>query len=385
MAAGETVELTIERLSSEGAGVGRVEGRPVFVEGTAPAERVRASILEERSTFSRAGLAEILEPGASRVEPPCPHYGECGGCSLQHVSYAEQLSQKTAFLRDALVRVGGIGSPPEPRVFPSEPYGYRNRMQFHRASKPAGVGLKKRSNEEVLPIRDCPVADAGIREALRGGRLVPPPWKDRFNVFSRDGLLLAEGGRERGEITVAGKTLALDVGGFFQSNVSLLETLLGELSAVAETAGGGAGGRALDLYCGVGTFGAFLADRFGRIDLVEPDPKSAALARENVRGAEVRLFAFRDDDWARRNEAAGGGYDLAVVDPPRVGLSRRLRQWLAARPPELLVYVSCDPATLARDSKELLETAYELRSLSLYDFYPQTPHVESLAVFGRRR
>jgi 23S rRNA (uracil1939-C5)-methyltransferase len=386
MAIGEVFELAVERLTSEGAGVGRADGRIVFVEGAAPAERVVAEIYEEKAGFSRGRLRKVAEPSAARVEPVCPLFGECGGCVLQHVAYPEQLEQKRAWLRDAFSRIGGFSETPEIRAVPSEPYGYRNRMQFHRVKKNAAVGLKRRSGNQAMPVGDCPIAEAGIRAALRAGTLAVPPWTDRYRVFSRNGLFLSEGGTERGETAVLGKTLKLDVVGFFQSNVGMLEKLLEELLETAgRAADAGSGKRALDLYCGVGTFGAFLVDYFPALDLVELDKRAAALARENVKGPGVRLFAFSDDDWARRREVSGEAYAFAVVDPPRVGLSAALRKRLVESPPATLAYVSCDPATLARDAKELCAGPYDLQSLSLYDFYPQTPHIESLAVFGRRQ
>jgi 23S rRNA (uracil1939-C5)-methyltransferase len=131
----------------------------------------------------------------------------------------------------------------------------------------------------------------------------------------------------------------------------------------------------------VGTFGAFLADRFEQVDLVERDSRSIAIAAENVRGPRVRRFALSDDQWARSREGAERRYDFAVADPPRAGLSPALKAWLRERRPRVLAYVSCDPATQARDAKELAAAGYSLVSLGLFDFYPQTPHIESLAVF----
>ncbi|MFA6508141.1 MAG: class I SAM-dependent RNA methyltransferase [Treponemataceae bacterium] len=384
MAIGDLIDLKIEKISSEGDGVGRFEGKTIFVAGAAPEERVQAYVEEEKKLFARASLAKVLVPSSSRIEPVCPVFGECGGCSLQHIDYSMQIQQKKSLLKDAFSRIGGFTEIPAIRTFPSAPYEYRNRMQFHRVKKNSAVGLKKRAGNEVMTISDCPIADPGIRQALRAGSLVSPPWTDRFQVFSSGALFLSEGGVEKGETNIAGKKLKLDVGGFFQSNVHMLETLLAEVTETAKSvADSGRNSRVLDLYCGVGTFGAFLTDYFENIDLVELDKKAAALARENVKSKGARLFAVSDDDWAKRIESRQS-YDFAVVDPPRVGLSSSLRKWLIESKPETLVYVSCDPATLARDAKELSAAAFELRSLSLYDFYPQTPHIESLAVFGRR-
>ncbi len=385
MAIGEIIELSIEKITNEGAGIGRHEGKAVFVDFTAPGDTALVRVFEERRGFSRASLEKLIEPSPFRVEPSCPHFGECGGCALQHIGYQAQLEQKKLLLADAFSRIGSFAELPAMKVFASAPYGYRSRMQFHRAGRNAGIGLKKRAGKETLPIAECPVADEGIRMALAASTLRTPQWLDRFNVFSYGGTFLSEGGVERGSVSVAGKALKLDVNGFFQSNVPMLEQLLDEILSAARAAVPARGdGSALDLYCGVGTFAAFLADLFPRIDLVELDRKAAALAQENAKGTETRLFALSDDDWAKRRAGKNvEAYDFAVVDPPRVGLSAALKASLAERPPRVLAYVSCDPATLARDAKEL-GSSYELSSLSLYDFYPQTPHIESLAIFRSR-
>jgi 23S rRNA (uracil1939-C5)-methyltransferase len=175
----------------------------------------------------------------------------------------------------------------------------------------------------------------------------------------------------------------MDAGVFFQSNGTLLEALIGDLGESAGEAD--ASLPAADIYCGVGTFAAFLADRFSRIDLVEENKTALDLARENVRGGGHRFFALREDRWVGREERSGKkpARGFAVVDPPRQGLSRLMRQWLCEKGPPLLAYVSCDPATLARDSGELRAGGYGLSSLCFYDFYPQTAHVEVMAIMRR--
>jgi tRNA/tmRNA/rRNA uracil-C5-methylase (TrmA/RlmC/RlmD family) len=183
-------------------------------------------------------------------------------------------------------------------------------------------------------------------------------------------LLLCEGQNERGEVSILGKPLKIDVAGFFQSNAATLETLLRDFLEIAASEAG-EGKRAIDLYCGVGTFGAFLADLFPSVDLVElisgPRPSP-----ENVRGKNVRLFAFSDDEWAKRGKNAGAAYDFAVVDPQGSGFPRRRGDGLRRGPPRTLAYVSCD-RDLARDAKDLCAEAFELSALTLYDFYPKRP------------
>jgi 23S rRNA (uracil1939-C5)-methyltransferase len=248
--------------------------------------------------------------------------------------------------------------------------------------------MGRRSGEPV-PLKDCPVADPGIRLALKRGILRPPPYRDRFTVYSRDNILVSEGGIDgkrisRGKISVLGRELLMDAGVFFQSNAFMLEKLLPEVLAAA--AKGDPGLPMADIYCGVGTFASFLGERFPRMDLVEENPAAIALARENVRGKDVRFFACTGDQWVK-----GGGlktaYGFMIADPPRQGFSPVLRKALAIKGPPILVYVSCDPATLARDCGELTDTikgSYTLERVIGFDFYPQTAHVESMAVLVKR-
>ena len=384
MLQGNSVELEIEKIASGGSGVGRFEGRAVFVAGTCPGDRITARMVEEHDSWNKAELTGVLRPSLARIEAECPWYGTCGGCSLQQLSYEGQLEAKKMLVSDAFMRIGGMVDARINKVVPSIPYGYRNRMQFHRVNKPgkneASVGLKRRSGNQVLPLDCCPVADPGIQDAMLKRKLSAPPWADRFHVFSHGNLLLVEGGRtERGKIRIRNRDLILSVGNFFQSNVTTLEILIEDVMRFAMEAPGD--GRALDLYCGVGTFGAFLSSHFSRLDMVETEKEAVALARENVHGQGIRHFAWTDDEWVRRAESREESYAFALVDPPRTGLSTSLRRGLTERKPGLLAYVSCDPATLARDTKDLIGGGFILESCTPYDFYPQTAHVETLALF----
>ncbi|MDR0450436.1 MAG: methyltransferase [Treponema sp.] len=251
-------------------------------------------------------------------------------------------------------------------------------MQFHRIPNARGAGLMARKGG-LVPLSDCPVADRGIRELLVSGLISPPPDKDRFTLYSRETLLLREGGPSRGRLKLRGEGILLDAALFFQSNASMLERLIGDLLDLAEEADRS---RPLaDIYCGVGTFAFFLRGSFPRIDLVEENRAALALARENLGDGGNGYFAMKDEQWARGRKR--GAYGFIVADPPRQGLSPAMRAWLADSEAPVLAYVSCDSATLARDSRELLAGGWKLEELRLYDFYPQTAHIESLAVFKK--
>jgi 23S rRNA (uracil1939-C5)-methyltransferase len=377
----------VEKIAAGGAGLARIEGKTVFIEGSAPGETVLCRITAEHRSWAQAELLEIIEPSPDRVLPACPLWGKCGGCNMQHLGYSAQIAAKTAILHEAFTRIGGF-SPPQPLVFPSEPWEYRNRMQFHAIRQPQTGesdtvwGLKARKKDEIIPISDCPIADPGIRSKMQAQFL--PPQQDRFTIYARNGLFLSEGGVARGKTRVLDRELAMDVGVFFQSNGAMLEKLIADLREIAVTADHNL--PMADMYCGVGTFAAFLGELFPHIDLIEENKTAMALARENLMGHKSAAFyAQRSEHWAQNSNANGNAhrYGFITTDPPRQGFEPALARSLAADGPPLLAYISCEPATLARDSAILLKGGYELRELRLYDFYPQTAHIESLAIFIR--
>ncbi|GHV28197.1 23S rRNA (uracil-5-)-methyltransferase RumA [Spirochaetia bacterium] len=379
---GELVSGPVEHLAAGGAGILTFQGKRIFMDGVAPGDTVTGRITVENRRWARAELVEVVEASPLRTHPPCPFYGSCGGCSLQHLTYEAQIAEKALILRDAFTRLGGINLPGDISFVPSPPWEYRNRIQLHGRGP---VGFKARKSDEIIPINDCPVSDPGIRAVIQEAAALPPPGRDRFTLYSRLDTLVSEGiirgkTQRRGTVSLGGKDIHIDAGVFFQSNGIMLEKLIAGLLQAAE--GADTSLPMADLYCGVGTFAAFLGEGFPRADLVEENPEAIALARENTRGMETRLFAQTGDLWVK-GCSMPGDYGFMVADPPRQGLSPALRRALSLKGPPVLAYVSCDPATLARDSGELTAGGYHLERITGYDFYPQTAHIESLAVFVR--
>ncbi|MCL2210630.1 MAG: TRAM domain-containing protein [Treponema sp.] len=399
MAVGDVFKLQLENITSSGDALGRFEGKPVFIEMGAPDETVLCRITQEHNTWARAELLEIIDPSPVRLNPVCAFYGRCGGCSLQHIDYKAQLDSKVSILKEMFLRIGRIDAP-EPEVFASPPYTYRNRMQFHclrqkaKSEHDLKFGLMGRRSGEIIAVSDCPIAVHGIRELLQSSssgnakgaadddkRITLPVEKDRFTVFFKDNVFLNEGGVQREKIKLLDKKLTIDAGVFFQSNCFMLEKLIMELQKIAEGAE-----RALpaaDLYSGAGTFALFLGDMFPKIVLAEENKIAVSLARENLRGINAEFFALRDTEWQKNLLSCAGAFGFAVADPPRAGLAPKLAAVLAQNGPPALAYVSCDPAALARDSKVLINGGYQLKELKFFDFYPQTAHIESLAVFKK--
>jgi len=418
MAAGDVIKLQLESIVQGGDALGRYEGKPVFVEGGAPRETILCKISEEKNTYLRGELLEVTDPSPGRVKSPCEFYKKCGGCNLGHIDYNAQLKIKTSILDESFLRIGGIDLSSiglSIEVFSSPLWEYRNRMQFHcfRQNK-NGFGLKGKGSNEIIAINDCPIAVSGIRDFIKSfslykerrtaGLIHPPekifsipPDKDRFTIFSKDDILLCEGNLSRGKIKLLDKEIILDAGLFFQSNCVMLEKLILKLRDIAKDAD-----RSLpmaDLYCGIGTFALFLNDLFPASILAEVNKTAVSIARENLRGRNAEFFALKDTDWhdnifkqpeknSLKTENLKRNFPryalgFAVVDPPRAGLSSSLASALAKNGPPLFAYVSCDAASLARDSKIFLNGGYCLDKLTLFDFYPQTSHIESLAVFKK--
>jgi 23S rRNA (uracil1939-C5)-methyltransferase len=389
----KAIKLNIEKLVAGGDGLAFLDGKAVFVPYALPGETVLARIAADKRDYAQAQLVEVLEPSRHRVLPPCPVYGICGGCNLQHLAYSRQIEEKSlvvaeAFARTARVETGEIVS------VPSLPFAYRNRMQLHFTPN-RRVGLTKRSSPEIVEIPGClvalrPIQDwiearAGTKRAYEefaryslGHELKGPGLeKERFLVFGYGEEVWIEGEKGIVEVSVAGEAIRFHLKGFFQSNLYLLDYFVPEVVA------GLSGRRAADLYCGVGLFARFLSPSFASIICVEQNPFALELAKTNVPGKGREFHALAVEDWVRSPEAAEP-FDLVLVDPPRTGLSKAVREWLVGAKPATIVYVSCDPVTLARDSGELVRAGYELQGIKAFDFYPQTSHIECHARFVLR-
>ena len=373
-------DITIVKLVAGGDGLAFAEGKAVFVSGVLPGERVRARIIESRRDFERAEILEILEPSADRCVPACRLAGICGGCNWLHIRYEAQVELKREIVREALRRIGGMETAgpaltQDPAQEPGLPLGYRNRVQIH--ASPSGLlGFKSARSSSVVPVDSCPVAVSALNGIFQG-RLPAPASLSRFTAFSNGTWVACEGIDDERELTVPvhGREISFSVGCFFQGNLAALDALAGH--AVADLDGR----TAADLYCGVGTFGALVRDRFEKIIAVESSPLSVGYARRNIGGDDI--YPMSVEQWI----GVGGArepLDAVIVDPPRAGLAAEVRAFLCRAKPSRLVYVSCDPVTLARDLRGLVSEGFTLEDLALFDFFPQTSHVESVATLRFR-
>ena len=375
-----------EKMVAGGSCIARMDGKAVFVPFSLPGETVEIEITDSRRDYSFARLVSVLEPSAHRVVPPCPLFGTCGGCTLQMADNAYQGELRLSILHDVFSRahiapVDGIS------VVSGAPMEYRSRLQFHR-TREGGIGFNEAATNRVVAIPDCPVAVSEIRDALQSGALVKSAKHfnsgDRFHVFAYNGKLWHEDGDTACSVDISGTPVRFDVRGFFQSNIPMLEKMIAAVCGDLPSGKPLSGERLLDFYSGVGTFSVFAGKNFRETVLVEHNRDALALAEENLAGrarAPV-LCAVSDERWAS-HPAARLAYDAAIIDPPRQGLHKFALEWFAASRIPDLRYVSCDPVTFARDAFKLVAAGYTLKKVILFDFYPQTHHIETLGFFER--
>lgn len=367
------IETIVEKLIPGGDGLARVDGMVVFIPGVLPGEKVKASIIETKKGWVRTGAAEILEASPDRVEPFCPLYGTCGGCSWQHIAYPVQLEAKAAFSREALVRQGGFSEAdiPEFQVTSSRPQGYRSRMRPVVLSG-GTAGFHAASSDRIIPVTHCPVASDGINKFFTE---VPYKLKSGVQpmVFGNDTDFWAEGVDSEAEAVVGGKIFRFPPQLFFQSNMFPLPELIDFAVGNSNRYGKHS---AMDFYGGVGLFGAFLADHFEKVIGVDRDKKMGKWWKLNV-GEKGVFHPVSLEKWVRMKISPKP--DFIIVDPPRTGLSASVRQVIGRLKVREIAYVSCNPVTQARDLKELCAAGYILDSYGVFDLYPQTPHVETVA------
>ena len=381
------LEVTIESLAAGGDGVGHdASGRVVFVPFAAPGDCLRVQLVEEQARFARGEIDAVLAPGEARVAPRCPVFGSCGGCAWQHIDYAAQLEAKRAMLRDALERIGGIEAPPIEVVASPQPYGYRGRTRV--LVEGDRVGFRKRRSHEVCAITACPLLAPPLDAALASLAAHPPAQDGEWELaLGSDGAVrsIALGARapaaERIAVRAAGEQIEVSGGVFVQANALLQDTLA---QTVLDAAGQGA--EALELFAGAGFFTLGLARRFARVAAVESDAAAAVDLSRNCAAAGLRHVRVIETP----AEAVLGAFrrhrlapDVVVLDPPRGGIGQRASEWLARLPAHRIVHVSCDPATLARDLRVLTEKRWSLVRVVGFDLFPQTPHVEAVAVLVR--
>jgi 23S rRNA (uracil1939-C5)-methyltransferase len=445
----QELELRIESLAFGGNGVARLEGFVLFVRRGLPGDLVRARVTKVKRSHAEAETIEVLEPGPSRVEAPCPYFGACGGCRFQDLAYEVQCEAKAAQVKDALVRIAGIDEPPLEPIIPAEEiYGYRNKLEYSFAATPEGpaLGFHRAGRwDELLPIERCLLTtELGnsiraaavewareevlevydqkekrgylrhlvVREGRNTGQALVMLVTASDKPFDRDFLVRSltkfpevrsiywavnDGvgettnvpaeliwGEEAIEEELCGLNFRLRPNAFLQTNTRMAEKLY---SLAGEYAGLTGEETVWDLYCGTGTIGLTLARQARSVWGIEISEESVACALENAERnsvGNIAFFAGNVGQVIRELKERSGPPDVVVVDPPRAGLAGKALRRLAETGAPRIVYVSCNPTTLAGDFKLLHEQAgYRLLRAQPVDMFPHTPHVETVALLER--
>jgi 23S rRNA (uracil1939-C5)-methyltransferase len=435
-ARGEELELQVESLAQGGRGVARrADGFVVFVAGGLPGDRVRARVSRSKRGYAEAATVEMLEPSADRVADTCVHDGQpCPGAPWQGLPYERQLEQKAAQVDEALTRLGGLdGFESEPIVPALSQWRYRNKLEYSFGDRDgdAVLGFHRRGSwREVVDVDDCHLASEAnnaarnaVRDWARAEGLPPYDSEDEHGVLRN--LIVREGTRTRqvqtrlvttpaefprppvdlhtvidgpaggtdGPTGVLGEEhLEEELGGlrfrishaaFFQTNTEMAERLYG---IAGEYAGLTGSERVFDLYCGIGTIGLSLAAQAGEVWGIETVPEAVADAERNAKRNNIANARFEAVDarvGIRPLVEKAGKPDVLLVDPPRAGLSKKVvRRVIECEAPRI-VYVSCNPTTLAPNAAQLAEAGYVLRRITPVDMFPQTPHVECVALLER--
>ena len=434
----DTLEVEIERILPGGVGLAHAEGQTIFVSLAAPGDVVQVKIERTSGKVAFASIVEVIKPSPVRVEPPCPYFGRCGGCDFQQLVYEAQLEAKVEIIRDCLHRIARIEPLPNIAIHPSpREWRYRARANWQYDPQTSAVGYFERGSHRVCDVVECAVLVPELQATLEKLReevtSAADDWiaTDVGAAAGDTGVSVSPGfcGFSTREVSrqIGGETYYFNANAFFQTNHDLLEALI-------ETAIGDArGGIAVDLYCGAGLFTIPLARRFEKVIGVESSRTSAEFARRNLQNAQLHnasvvaakvaewLQAYsyslsgaaapadtsevidsrspeRSDSQVSSESPVSGadtefrpyspdskvssdsrlGVDFLLLDPPRTGAETAVIEGILALKPKQISYVSCDPATLARDLKKLSAGGYSLDSVAAFDMFPQTHHVETV-------
>ncbi len=370
---GARVKVTVDDVAFGGEGVGRCGEFVIFVPFVLLDEEVLVEVVEVKKRFARGRLVEVLRSSPHRVQPVCPHFMECGGCQYQHMAYERQLEVKHRQVASLIERMGGFDPAVVSTAIPCPaPYGYRNRImirtQWDKTEQRLKIGFLRSDSRLVVDIEQCAIAEPGINERIPAVRSNPP---------ARGGIKVV--------LRVPPKDWVLPNDSFFQNNFHLLPRLV---ELVADALKAGATRYLIDAYCGVGFFSLELASRVDRFVGMELDLPAIRAARLNAENRQIHNGEFvvgRTEDllpeWLLRFDP---DRSCVILDPPRTGCAKEVLTSIASRKIHQIIYVSCHPATLSRDLRTLCDAGgYKLHQVTPLDMFPQTQHVECVAVLRR--
>ncbi len=348
------VDLQVKDIAFGGKGVAREDGKAVFVPFTIDGELVSARITREKKQFAEAEVVDLKKPSPQRAEPRCPYFGRCGGCAYQHIDYPHQLETKSGQVRDLLQRIGKFKDVPMRAIIPSpHDYGYRNRITVH--AEEGMIGYFRRDSHRLIDIERCPIAMDEVNRELADLRARKVP-DGHYTLRARSGPRIFS--QTNDEVASALRDLIVD---FAPSDQQLL----------------------VDAYCGAGFFAKALLDKFEHVVGIDWDRFAIAAANENATAKEVYVAGDVESGLRSTLKECDPDKTMLLLDPPATGLTTRVREIIVDLAPARLIYVSCNPATLARDLSDLCQR-FQIKSVTPLDMFPQTAEVEVVAELHRR-
>ena len=407
----DTITLKMDKSVFGGDCMGRLpDGRAIFVPFALPGESVRVEIIEEKKRFARGKLIEIIKESPDRITPRCSHFSACGGCHYQQLTYAKQLTLKENILKDQFQRIGKVSTPPIQPIIPSpNPLNYRNHVQFHLGQQ-GELGYIHTDNIHLLPIQECYLPQEainklwpllhlesnsglyrlGIRQDSYNSLMVnlvgedphPPEFSLDIPVSAvytpPNAPLTVLAGDDHLTFNLLECNFRVSARSFFQVNAPIAEKMVQYL---LDNLAFNKKSRVLELYAGVGLFSAFIAKEVGQLTAVESS--GSACHDFTINLAEYENVVLYEAETEEVLPALDTKFDLLIVDPPRAGLDPVVHDALLSIQPQQIAYISCDPATLARDTRKILQKGYQLVSVTPFDQFPQTAHIESISLFEK--
>ncbi len=405
----ETYQVTMEKMVYGGDCMGHLpDGHAVFVPFVLPGEQVQVEIVEDKKRFAKGRALSIIQASPDRITPRCIHFGICGGCQYQELDYAKQLEVKQTVMLDQIQRIAKIDDPPlQPIVPSSSPWNYRNYVQFHLGQH-GELGYIAADGEHLLPITECHlpqdeinaiwpqielgdesgVFKLGIRQdsfdevmlIMEGEDPKPPEYGEDIPVSAvytpPDARLTVLAGEDHLIFNLLGRNFMVSARSFFQVNTPMAEKMVEYLLKNLDFSSNPS---MVELYAGVGLFSAFLAPKVSHLMAVESSGSACHDFAVNLDEFEnVSLYEAEAEEVLPALEEK---VDLLVMDPPRAGLAPAVHDAIGKLNPKQIAYISCDQATLARDMKKLLQKGYHLDSITPFDLFPQTSHIESISIF----
>lgn len=392
-----------------GKSLGKINGKNVFIPYTLPGEKLEIDITERNKDYDNAEIVKILEASPHRVQPACRYYGKCGGCNMMHIESSWQKELRKGILTD-IFRQNGIDISEKTEVISGPDFNYRCRFQLNDG------GLSQRKSNVIIPVEECLCAEEKVNEYLKKTASSPSSRpKGRCHLFgssfSDEQLKIAAeekpdqsqritGGGQKNKklklkenhyfsgtlaspentmtVEFGGHRLSFDVRGFFQSNLFVFEKVC---RLITELLPGGK--NILDMYSGCGSISAFLTEKYENVVLVEHNRDAIVYAEQNLAGSKHVSYGLSGAAWVKTCAAALPPFDACTIDPPRSGMEKEVCNWLCDSKIPLILSLSCDPSTHARDCARLIKAGYNLKKMYLLDFYPNTSHIESLSVLEK--